>query len=85
METCSGGTGKANPAAPVAIMGTEKPRIRADMSPDNLEMVCNTIMIPTDMNQFGFMLGLTKTGRARPRSGEVIGTFCKYLNDSERV
>ena len=34
---------------------------------------------------FGFMLGLTKTGRARPRSGEVIAAFCKYLNNSERV
>ena len=85
METCCGGTGEANYAAPVANEGTEKPRIRAVMSPDKLEMVCNTMMIPTNMKQFGFMLGLTKTGRARPRSGEVITAFCKYLNDSERV
>jgi hypothetical protein len=56
-------------------VGTEKPRIRAVMSPDKLEMVCNTMMIPTNMKQFGFMLGLTKKGRARPRSGEVIATF----------
>ena len=55
------------------------------MSPDKLEMVCNTLMIPTNMKQFGFMLGLTKTGRARPRSGEVIAAFCKYLNNSDRV
>jgi hypothetical protein len=66
-------------------VATEKPRIRAVMSPDKLEMVCNTLMIPTNMKQCGFMLGLTKTGRARPRSGEVIAAFCKYLNNSDRV
>jgi hypothetical protein len=62
MKTCCGGTGEANTAAPVANEGTKKPHIRAFMSPDKLEMVCNTMMIPTNMKQFGFMLGPTKKG-----------------------
>ncbi len=85
MQTGDGGTGEAIPAAPVANDGTEKPRIRAVMSNDKLEMVCNTLLIPANMKQFGFMLGLTKSGRARPRSGEVIAAFCKYLNEHDRV
>ncbi len=65
METCCGGTGEANPAAPIANEGTKKSRIRAAMSLDKLEMVCNRdtmMMIPTNMKQFGFMLGPTKKG-----------------------
>ena len=82
MESGSGGAGAANPTVPVPTEGNERPRVRAVMSPDKLEMVCNTLLIPTNMKQLGFMLGLTKTGRARPRSGEVILAFCKYLNNN---
>ena len=87
MEIGSGGTGEAIPAAPVPNEGTEtvKNRIRAVLSSDKLEMVCRTLLIPSNMKQFGFMLGLTKNGRMRPRSGDVIKAFCKYLNESERV
>ena len=87
MEIDSGGTGGAIPAAPVPNEGTEtvKNRIRAVLSSDKLEMVCRTLLIPSNMKQFGFMLGVTKQGRMRPRSGDVIKAFCKYLNESERV
>ena len=37
------------------------------------------------MKQFGFMLGVTKTGRAKPKSCEFVKDFCKLLNDSQRV
>ena len=60
MQTGDGGLMEAIPAPPVAIEGTEKPGIRAVLSPDELEMVCNTLRIPMNMQQFGFMLGLTK-------------------------
>ena len=56
--------GEAIPAAPVANESTEKPCIRAVMSPEKLEMVCNTLLIPANMKQFGFMLGETKSGRS---------------------
>lgn len=85
MDAGNGGSGEAIPAVPAANDCTARPRVRAVMSSDKLEMVCNTLLMPSNMKQFGFMLGLTKTGRARPRSGEVISAFCKYLNENERV
>ena len=80
-------TAEAIPAAPVANESSEKTRKdpRAVISNDKLEMVCNTLRIPANLKQFGFMLGLTKQGRARPRSGQVIARFCQFLNSSERV
>ena len=85
METGEGGAGAANSAAPVPNAAVEKNRVRAVMSPDKLELVCNTLLNPDNMKQFGFMLGVTKTVRAKPKSGDIVKEFCKFLNDSQRV
>ncbi len=85
MELGSSGTREAIPAAPVPNEGTEtlKNHIRAVLYPDKQEMVCSTLVIP--FKHFRFMLGVTKAGLLRPRSGYAIKVFCKYLNKSERV
>jgi hypothetical protein len=74
MEGADALTTEMNSAAPVANESAEKTKKdpRAVISNDKLEMVCNTLLIPANTKQFGFMLGLTKQGRARPRSGQVI-------------
>ncbi len=66
MEIGSGGTGEAIPAAPVPYESTEtlKNRIRAVLSPDKLEMVCHTLLIPSNMKQFGFILAIAWCDKA---------------------
>ncbi len=55
------------------------------MSPDKVELVCNTLLIPANTKQFGFMLGLTRSLRTRPKSGEVVTAFVKVVNNSKQV
>ena len=83
METAAGGAGEANSNAPVANAGAEKPQVISVMSPDKMEMVCNTLLNANNMRKFGFMLGVTPTGRARPKSGGYVTDFCKFLNSSQ--
>ena len=56
---------------------------RAVMSNERLEIVASTLRVRANMKQFGHMLGVSKSGRARPSSNKFIADFAEFMNNSK--
>ena len=53
------------------------------MSNERLEIVASTFRVRANMKQFGYMLGVSKSGGARPSSNKFIADFAKFMNNSK--